>query len=572
LLYSIFKAESIVTSLVNLSKSFNVKFIIIASLINIIIIFNYLIFKKHNGTINLCFSKIPKSLLSSLLIFFFFLNASLAFTRMYGIIPIEQFIFHLAFQITGANYSMVTNFLIKPLIDSVVMLLFSTYLLSTEIYIKKYLIEVPFKKIKKSVVLATVLLPIAGIIVTTFIIKLPQYIVTSSKEAARFYEDNYIFPETVNIFFPDEKRNLIVIIVESLETGFLKITDGGAFAEDLIPEIAELSKNNISYASQNTGIGGVTQLYGTEWTVAGLTAYYLGVPLAVNFLNQTGWNNYGSLGDEFLPGAYGIKDILYREGYNNYFILGSDIAFGGMDKLFKTHKNTNIFDYNYFHNNNYIPSGYKVWWGLEDRKLYKLAKTKITEISQQNEPFFITLSTLDTHPVEGYLDEFAEIIFDSQYKNVLRDTSKQLDDFIEWLRQQPFYENTTVVILGDHLYQDSSFFPQDFQVQKLASRYERKYFDGKNEDNYNRFTMNIFINSLLPPNENKNRKISHFDILPLLIESIGGSFNEKGLALGRSLNIPEENNTLVEQYGVKFVNEQLKRKSILYNRLWGIIE
>jgi len=109
-------------------------------------------------------------------------------------------------------------------------------------------------------------------------------------------------------------------------------------------------------------------------------------------------------------------------------------------------------------------------------------------------------------------------------------------------------------------------------VQKLASRYERKYFDGKNEDNYNRFTMNIFINSLLPPNENKNRKISHFDILPLLIESIGGSFNEKGLALGRSLNIPEENNTLVEQYGVKFVNEQLKRKSILYNRLWGIIE
>ena len=119
------------------------------------------------------------------------------------------------------------------------------------------------------------------------------------------------------------------------------------------------------------------------------------------------------------------------------------------------------------------------------------------------------------------------------------------------------------------MYQDSSFFPQNFQIQKLSSKYEDSYFLGNNEENYNRFAINIFINSLLPGNDNINRSLSHFDVLPLLVESVGATFDAKGLALGRSLHTQDGEETLVEKYGVTFMNEQLRRTSKLYNQLWS---
>jgi phosphoglycerol transferase len=419
---------------------------------------------------------------------------------------------------------------------------------------------------KKILASSAVLLPMLGVIGVVIIIGLPQYILSSFKKPFTFYEENYIFPERAAVSFPEKKRNLIVIMVESLETGFLTIEDGGAFTEDLMPEVALLAKKNLNISGTG-GIGGPQQLYGTEWTIAGIASYYLGIPLAVNFLNQTDWNTYGTLGGQFLSGAYGIADILENAGYKNYFILGSDAQFGGRDKFFKTHKNTTIYDYLYFRDNGFIPEDYKVWWGIEDRKLYHLAKNKITETAQQ-EPFFVTLLTVDTHPADGYLDEQAERLFDTQYKNVIRDMSRQLHDFVDWVYRQPFYENTTLVILGDHLYQDSTIFPEHFRIQKLSSRYEKRYFDKNIKEVYNRYPINIFINSLLDPQNIKNRAFSHFDILPALVESIGGVYDTKGLALGRSMNIPGSL-TLLEKYGEPLINEYLRRKSVLYNDLWG---
>jgi phosphoglycerol transferase len=260
-------------------------------------------------------------------------------------------------------------------------------------------------------------------------------------------------------------------------------------------------------------------------------------------------NDYGTLSDEFMPNAFGLGDILNKEGYKNYFILGSESEFGGRDKYFKTHGNTTLYDYNYFHDNNFIQKGYKVWWGFEDRKLYQFAKNKLSEIALAS-PFFLTLLTVDTHPVDGYLDEKAEKVFDAQYKNVLRDMSKQLYDFILWLKDQDFWGNTTVVILGDHLYMDSSLFMKTYEY------------------NDKRFPINIFINSLLDDKKTKNRKFSSFDIFPTLVDSIGGIYDSDGLALGRSMS--KGILTLLETLGLDDIQDNLNKKSYLYNTLWGI--
>jgi phosphoglycerol transferase len=388
------------------------------------------------------------------------------------------------------------------------------------------------------------LFPFAGIVEVTITLDVPEYFNALNDSPSTFYEDYYIDPAGVTITFPEKKRNLIVIFIESLETGFLMVENGGKFTENLLPEIQRLAEENINF-SQNNRIGGSVQVGGTGWTIAGMVSQYSGVPLTIPFMQG---NDYATLADEFMPNAYGLGDILNKEGYKNYFMLGSEAEFGGRDKYFKTHGDTILYDYNYFRDNNFIQNGYKVWWGFEDRKLYQFAKDKLPEIAASS-PFFLTLLTADTHPSDGYLDEKAEKIFDSRFKNVLRDMSKQIYEFILWLQDQDFYENTTVVILGDHLYMDSSIFPEGYE----------------NEDK--RFPINIFINSLLDDTETKNRKFSPFDIFPTLVDSIGGIYDSDGLALGRSMN--KGILTLLETLGSNNLQGNLGKKSYLYNTFWG---
>jgi phosphoglycerol transferase len=184
--------------------------------------------------------------------------------------------------------------------------------------------------------------------------------------------------------------------------------------------------------------------------------------------------------------------------------------------------------------------------GFEDRKLYQFAKDKLLDCSKDT-PFFLTLLTVDTHPVGGYLDNLAERKYGDQFKNVLYDADKQLAEFIAWCQTQDFYKDTTIVILGDHLYMDPSIFP-------LAEKTE------------NRYIFNIFINSELSGDFTKDRKFSHFDIFPTLLDSIGVSYNAKGLGLGRKMSAGEK--TLLELNDEMDLNSDLVAKSELYESLF----
>jgi phosphoglycerol transferase len=540
-LFSFYKNDSMGNSLLYLIEKLNIKYIVIASIISI----SYVII-SNKQKIKLKFDLIcPKYLIFSLLFALFFINALLKFNKMYATVPLDQLIFHIKFPVTGANFFMITNFIIPVIIDTIIMVSFIMLILSMEIQIKTKSICIPVHRIKKAIPLLAILFPFIGIAILVIGLDFSKYVNVFNNHPSSFYEKHYIDPANIDIIFPEKKRNLIVIFIESLETGFLKIEKGGGFYEDLIPEIEYLAQENINF-SQDDRIGGTVQLNGTEWTIAGISSQYSGIPLTLPFIDG---NNYGRLGEEFMPGAYGLGDILNKAGYKNYFILGSEAEFGGRDKYFKTHGDTIIYDYRYFHDNNFIPENYKVWWGFEDRKLYQFAKEKLLEISSAP-PFFLTLLTVDTHPVDGYLDNEAEKIFGSQYENVLRNMSRLLYDFILWLKDQDFFENTTVVVLGDHLYMDSSVFQEDY-VKEIDRR----------------FPINIFINSLLDDANVKNRTFSSFDIFPTLVDSIGVTYNSDGLALGRSIN--KGTSTLLEILGIDNFQNNINKKSYLYNTLWS---
>ncbi len=46
--------------------------------------------------------------------------------------------------------------------------------------------------------------------------------------------------------------------------------------------------------------------------------------------------------------------------------------------------------------------------------------------------------------------ELCENQYPEQYANAIVCASKQARNFVEWVKEQKWYENTTIVIVGDH--------------------------------------------------------------------------------------------------------------------------
>ena len=97
-----------------------------------------------------------------------------------------------------------------------------------------------------------------------------------------------------------------------------------------------------------------------------------------------------------------------------------------------------------------VPKDYSEWWGIEDKKLLEYSKDELTKLSQKDEPFAFVLFTTDTHFPSGYLDETCDEPFDDHLSNSYACSSKMVGKYIEWIKEQDFFENTTIFIMGDH--------------------------------------------------------------------------------------------------------------------------
>lgn len=377
-----------------------------------------------------------------------------------------------------------------------------------------------------------------------------EYLVSQKKES-HFIEQNYVDPRTTKITFPEQKRNLIYIYLESMESTFASKEDGGGLDFNCIPELTKLAEENTNFSNTDK-LGGGYPAYGGTWTMAGIFSQTSGIPIKNS--EQTDDVN-ATLAEQssFSSQARNLEDILADEGYNQCFMIGSDATFGGRRAYFESHGKgqTEICDYNTAKENGQIPEDYYVWWGYEDQKLFANAQEKLTELSSKDEPFNFTMLTVDTHFEDGYVCEQCQNEFgDNQYANVMACSSRQVDAFVKWIQQQPFYENTTIVISGDHLTMDSDF------CNDVSEDYERSVY-------------NVFIN--LPEGldtsfeKTHNREFATLDMFPTTLAAMGVTIEGDRLALG--VNLFSDEQTLTEQYGRKGLDKELMKKSKFYDML-----
>lgn len=400
--------------------------------------------------------------------------------------------------------------------------------------IKIYPIDFVIKRRK----LYTIIMSLIFIFISLYNIRLFDYI-KNNIFTSTFIEDNVTIINKDDVIFENGKKNLIYIFVESLETTFFTKDQGGDWDYEVISELYDLLEDDDSiYFSSGDKAEGMLGVSGTTWTTASVVSNSTGFPFKV----PVEGNSYKN--DDFMNGAYSLGDVLKDNGYINEVISGSDLDFGGLEEFFTKHGYTTIIDSR--NSSDYgleMTKDSKGAWGINDKYLLELAKNRILELASSGTPFNETILTIDTHHIDGFKGSYTLNKYKTQYENVYATTSSLLYDFVSWIKNQDFYDNTMIVIVGDHPSMQSQFF--------------------KNNDANLRRRYNVFINSSVSTDNTKNRDFSSLDTYPTIIAGLGGTIPDNKIGLG--VNLFSSEKTLIEQYGIKYVNKELDKKSIYYN-------
>ena len=451
-------------------------------------------------------------------------------------LSMDELVYHLPAPLDGTNTDMIWDYVRVCAVPTILVIFFLILILIA--WRKKEKVHL-FRGIINLVALVGIIVMLGY---TWTELGVGDYLKDQNTES-KFIEDEYVDPTDVEVVFPEQKRNLIYIFLESMETTYSDVDDGGAFDENVIPELTEIAQTNEDFSGADPKLNGGYSLAGTTWTMGAMFAQTSGLPLNISISA-----NDMDTQDSFFPGVTTLGDILSDAGYTQTLLIGSEAQFGGRKLYFQEHGNYEMEDYSYAIENGLIPSDYKVWWGYEDQKLFEFAKEKLLQLSQGDEPFNLTMLTVDTHFEDGYVCEQCPTEYDTQYSNVMACSSRQVGEFLKWIQQQDFYENTTIVISGDHPTMDSDYCAEIDQ-----------------EGNYDRRVFTAYINAAAYAQDQQERTYSTFDNFPTTLAALGVQIDGDRLGLGT--NLFSGTKTLLEEFGNSKVNAELKKKSEFIEKL-----
>lgn len=461
------------------------------------------------------------------------------YTALFGDIGVESVLFTVLAGFAGVQGGMVASWIFGALVPSIVLMAALFFLLLKLPYILyKGRDAERFNRTRIVCVLLSVAVILTSFASAFHSVGLDSFAINLLSKT-KIYENEYRDPQKTKITFPEKKRNLIYIYMESMETTFLSKEQGGALDENALSPLYSLAENNVNF-SQNGSVGGGRTVFGTTWTSAAMMAHTSGIPM------RSPVSLEAIAGNEFFDSTVTLSDVLSENGYNQALMVGSNAEYGGRKDYYEQHGVDKVYDIYTAYDDGIVPEGYFEWWGMEDKYLYTYAKQKITEMSRSDEPFAFTMLTVDTHHVGGFKCSECKNEFSEQYTNALACSARQVVEFVNWIKEQDFYENTAIIISGDHYTMDNQF------IKRNVKR------------GYTRRVYNCFINSSGSSENSKNREFTTLDMFPTTLSAMGCSIEGNRLGLGCDLFSGEQ--TLCEKYGYKKFNRELQKNSDFYVR------
>ena len=179
-------------------------------------------------------------------------------------------------------------------------------------------------------------------------------------------------------------------------------------------------------------------------------------------------------------------------------------------------------------------------WGAKDHEVFEMAKKKYLELSTENKPFNLTISTIAPHAPTGIFDDRCRNTNENSTLNAIQCDDDLLSDFMQFLKKQPNYKDTIVVLLPDHLLMASN-----------ASDLLNKIGDRK--------LYSIFLNT--GKIGEFNNKILYTDIARIILDNLEVDSNVEFLLENKDKKTTEER--------VKFINDNIEKIRAFNNKTIG---
>lgn len=281
----------------------------------------------------------------------------------------------------------------------------------------------------------------------------PSYKMTHEEVFKEITGLDFVNKKDLAVSLPEKPKNLIIIFLESAEQNFMDEKVFGNIAKD----IKQLTKEGEYYS-------GIPEIEGSNWTMAGMHTLLCGSPRLYNIRKNKLFKTVT------VSNLVCVSDVLKKAGYNQVYIGGEFKTFAGKSYFLELH------GYDKTYGDKEIFSEYSVeekdkWgWGAKDKEVFQIAKDNFIKLSKEEKPFNITLNTVAGHAPAGIYDERCRNTTDNSSTNAIECTNDQLKDFIDFLKEQPNYKDTIIVIAPDHLMMTSK------ATELLESVGERKLY------------------------------------------------------------------------------------------------
>lgn len=184
-----------------------------------------------------------------------------------------------------------------------------------------------------------------------------------------------------------------------------------------------------------------------------------------------------------IPTYSGLPTILKEQGYRTMFFMTHESQYDNMNAFFRT----NGFD-EIFSQENYPSEKVVNGFGVQDDFLYDYALNHLKKQSAQTSPFFAVLLSISNHP---------PYVIPSYFQPKSKNIEEQIVEYADWsirqfiykASQQPWFDNTIFVLLGDHgklvgnpdseMPQSYNHIPLMFYAPALLTAEEKENFGGQ---------------------------------------------------------------------------------------------
>lgn len=328
----------------------------------------------------------------------------------------------------------------------------------------------------------------------------------------------------------ENPKNIVLIYLEGVEQNY---HDPDLFP-DLMPFLTAKRNNGLWFSN-------VHQFPGTGWTIAGIVSSQCGVPL----LSDGHGNQILSAIDNPFEGITCLGEYLSDLGFSTAFVGGASLNFAGKGNFLRDN------GYQVTLGLNELPNSAAHDWGMFDADLYGHAKGLFDGLVDAENPFLLTVLTLDTHHPEGIVYANCAPYRDgsSTMLNAVHCADILLADFFDHIQASSAAENTIVAIVSDHLLINGS-------VKKLLETQERR--------------ITFIALDASRPVQRITGDATHFDIGPTLMDLAGMPNAE--FAFGQSLLSSDIGRAFEGAFSEEdfagFKVEQLARKATLRDGLF----